>query len=1206
MSAYRRLLVLLFSAIAPLFGVEVFTQINLRMEREDEIRQEVSRLLDLIKAEQLGVIADIGHILFTLAETGIVQDGFANCDAMIDRLRLRYPAYLNIEVADAEGTVRCAADVRVLGVSIADLDSFRRALRADSAVVEVGEPSLRRGHINEDALVLPFRLGVRTPDGTPAGVITALLDIGWLEASLARKPLPSTAFVLLTDSSGIILARLPERPGTVGTPLAEQYRQFLSGDRRVVESTSVDGAPHVVAYAPPTAGMQTMMLAVGVDLAGAMRPVDTAAARTLATFAAVLLLSASGAAWGLRKFLSASDRAENATRKVAAVLASTTDMVVEVGRDWRATFVNEHAQRGIPGGGALLGRNIWDAFPEMVGTEAEEEYRNCIERRIATEFEHRLTNSGAWYAIRAFPSEGGMVVYARDVTARKAMEDERGRLHAELETNRRELEAKQRLLEAVLHSMPSGLFAVEAPAGRLLLHSAVTERMIGHPVTQARSVADYIRHGAIHPDGTPYRCEEYPLARALLTGEDVHQEEMLYRRGDGRIATFAVNATPVRDDAGHIIMAISSFNDISVRKAVEEALRRSEDHLNLALESAQAGTFEWDLRTGQIAWSAECYRLFGLLPGGDEPSYETWERVIHPDDLGRVLSYLQERYAVRRTDAQADYRVLHPDGTTRWIETSVRITYGADGKPSRIRGLCIDVTERKSVNEALRTSREHLRLALAAAGAGSWEWELSTGEWVWTDGQSSLRGVAPAPGSRFPRPPVTAVHPDDRERLEQAIQEAIAERRAEFSVEIRASRSGNGPRWLLTTGGIQYSGDGRPLRLVGVAIDITRRKEEEEALLRAKREAERADLAKSKFLAAASHDLRQPMQSMFLFAAGLHAHVQSERGKFALDMLERSLDTLRGLLDSLLDLSRMDANVIKPNWKDFDIGLVLEHIGASFAPVARDKGLAFDVVGTCDVAVHSDRDLLGRMVRNLVENAIKYTESGSVRLECHVVDGHARIEVRDTGIGIPPDQLEAIFDEFHQIGNPARTRTQGLGLGLSIVRRLSRILGHPVLVRSEPGSGSAFTVDVPLGRMPAVPTTPELPAPVFDGGGRLAVLIDDEPDLLLGLCEMFREWGYDTVIGSSATQALERLAADGRTPAVIVSDYCLGDEDTGLDAVRRIRDWLGRRIPAVILTGETAGRIRNETDEHAIGIAIKPVSPARLQRILRGQLGEPA
>ncbi len=225
--------------------------------------------------------------------------------------------------------------------------------------------------------------------------------------------------------------------------------------------------------------------------------------------------------------------------------------------------------------------------------------------------------------------------------------------------------------------------------------------------------------------------------------------------------------------------------------------------------------------------------------------------------------------------------------------------------------------------------------------------------------------------------------------------------------------------------------------------------------------AEDANNAKSRFLAAASHDLRQPLQSMFLFSELLERRMDDPQDREVLARLRSGLVTLKDMLDGLLDLSRLDVGLVRSERATFALRELLDELAAAYRPIAQARDLGFQV--SCDpaIVVMSDRQLLARMLRNLVENALRYTERGAISLACREQGPHVRVEVSDTGIGIAPDQLGRIFEEFYQVGNPERDREWGFGLGLSIVRRLSNVLDHPVLVSSVPGKGSTFAVLVP-------------------------------------------------------------------------------------------------------------------------------------------------
>ena len=396
-----------------------------------------------------------------------------------------------------------------------------------------------------------------------------------------------------------------------------------------------------------------------------------------------------------------------------------------------------------------------------------------------------------------------------------------------------------------------------------------------------------------------------------------------------------------------------------------------------------------------------------------------------------------------------------------------------------------------------------------------------------------------------------------------------------------------------------FGPDGRISAVIAVSRDVTERRRTEQALEEARAAAENADQGKSRFLAAASHDLRQPMQSMFLFAGALRPRIADTQGQEMLTMLERGLDTLKGLLDSLLDVSQLDVNVIQPRISAVAVRPFLEGIVAAYQPIAASRGLAVRIGADCDVQALSDPTLLGRMVRNLVENAIRYTERGGVMLDCRTEGNFLLIEVSDTGIGIAPEQLERVFEEFHQVDNPGRDKSRGLGLGLAIVQRLAGILDHPVEVRSSPGRGSVFSIRVPLDTTPAIqPTTAaHLPADV-PRDGKLVVLVDDDAIVLLGLRATLEGCGYQTVIAGSTEQALERLAGAGRAPDLVISDYRLRGGAVGTDAILAIRARVGQPVPGIILTGETGAECAREAAEHGFSIIHKPVTPRQLAACL--------
>jgi signal transduction histidine kinase/ActR/RegA family two-component response regulator len=389
---------------------------------------------------------------------------------------------------------------------------------------------------------------------------------------------------------------------------------------------------------------------------------------------------------------------------------------------------------------------------------------------------------------------------------------------------------------------------------------------------------------------------------------------------------------------------------------------------------------------------------------------------------------------------------------------------------------------------------------------------------------------------------------------------------------------------------------------VRLETEVAERKTAEAALEVARTEAEKSNQAKSRFLAAASHDLRQPLQSMFLFAHALYRHIADTRGRDELVKIERGLDVLKGLLDSLLDLSRLDINVIEPKIEAIPLQPMLDDLLASYRRVAASKSITLHGGPPCAVRVESDPTLLGRMVRNLVENAIRYTERGSITLTARPAGAVVRIAVEDTGIGIPADQLERIFEEFHQIGNPERDKGRGLGLGLSIVQHLSSILGHPVAVRSQLGRGSTFTIEVPLATAEAAEAAPPAaPQPVATG--RRVMVIDDDPMVLLALGSVFETWGYTVTMAGSEREAVEQCPPDA-PPQLVIADYRLRGGKVGTDAIRSVRAAVAAPIPGIVLTGETGNECVAAADSLGAMILHKPVTPNQLDFAVRHLFGD--
>jgi signal transduction histidine kinase/DNA-binding NarL/FixJ family response regulator len=379
--------------------------------------------------------------------------------------------------------------------------------------------------------------------------------------------------------------------------------------------------------------------------------------------------------------------------------------------------------------------------------------------------------------------------------------------------------------------------------------------------------------------------------------------------------------------------------------------------------------------------------------------------------------------------------------------------------------------------------------------------------------------------------------------------------------------------------------------LGALAANVNRMSEE---LGRLYRKLEEADLAKSRFLAAASHDLRQPLHALTLFVTQLRGEKNRAEKTRLIGRIDAAVAAMNELFNELLDISRLDAGVLVPSISEFPVNQLLDRIEMTFAAAAREKCLRLRVVSH-DAWIRSDFILLERILFNLVSNAIRYSEVGGVVVGCRGRAGALRIEVWDSGIGIPQDQQRNVFGEFYQVPVVARDSRGGLGLGLAIVERLCRLLGHPIELTSAPGQGSRFFISVPL--TAPVASTAHLPQPAVDHArGKSVVVIDDDALVLDGMRGVLKSWGCSVVTATSGEAALAALLE--RRPDMIISDYHLRDGKTGFEVIESIRRAFGTSIPAFLISGDTAPERLREARASGYYLLHKPVLPMTLRSVV--------
>jgi PAS domain S-box-containing protein len=370
----------------------------------------------------------------------------------------------------------------------------------------------------------------------------------------------------------------------------------------------------------------------------------------------------------------------------------------------------------------------------------------------------------------------------------------------------------------------------------------------------------------------------------------------------------------------------------------------------------------------------------------------------------------------------------------------------------------------------------------------------------------------------------------------------------------------------------------------------------------ARESADRANQGKSRFLATASHDLRQPLQTLALLNGALRRIDADPDSADALVQQELAIGAMSRLLNALLDISKLESGAIKPEPTDFRVGSVFEELRREFANLAANKGLQLDVE-MCTDCVHSDPSLVEQILRNLVSNAVKYTRQGSVRLRCLHEQAVVRLEVIDTGIGIPADQIPLIYDEFYQVGVPTNSSREGYGLGLSIVQRLVKLLQLKLDVRSEVGKGSAFSLILPASTRPvAIGCEPEARSPHLEQHQRSRVLlVEDDAAVRDATRLLLKVEGYRVTAVASLAEALQKVRdIDGVD--LLVTDFHLQEGETGIQVIAALREALQSPLKAVLITGDTSTAMKELPRDPYLRMASKPIRAEELLAIMRALL----
>jgi PAS domain S-box-containing protein len=501
-------------------------------------------------------------------------------------------------------------------------------------------------------------------------------------------------------------------------------------------------------------------------------------------------------------------------------------------------------------------------------------------------------------------------------------------------------------------------------------------------------------------------------------------------------------------------------------------------------------------------------------------------------------------------------------------------------------------SERRLQGIELLDREARLQEALRAGGVVAFEWDIDADQVRHSQNAVPILGF----GSKDVFSAcelLERVHPDDRAHVTASVHGANPDKPS-YSVTFRYQRAdGANEMWLEQVATAQFDSDGSPMHVRGLTTDITQRRRYEEEISRAQTLAERADRTKSIFLAAASHDLRQPLQTLRLLHGELAQRHPDGDGQKTIAGIGHSIDTMSSMLSSLLDINRLETGNLRPSKSDFTVNDLFNSAATDLLHPLEEKGLQWRVVPS-DLVVRSDKRMLEEMIRNLLSNAIRYTDRGKILLGCRRAGDRIRIEVWDTGIGIPGDQMPHIFEEYY-----CDAERGGFGLGLAIVRRLGEILDHRVDVRSTPGRGTAFSIEVPRGRARAdvveSVSTSDLDGQIFRG---TVLVIEDETSVRSALNRTLTSRGIGVIGAATASDATSLIKQKDLRPNLLLCDYNLPGPMNGVESIKSLRAALAWNLPAIVMTGDTRSKTMEAIASYGVSVLVKPFSGDELIQLM--------
>lgn len=663
--------------------------------------------------------------------------------------------------------------------------------------------------------------------------------------------------------------------------------------------------------------------------------------------------------------------------------------------------------------------------------------------------------------------------------------------------------------------------------------------------------------------------------------------------------------------------AVVAHENITSAKLAQSAQLESAEQLRLLVEAANVGLWDWDLLTNTVTFSKEWKSQLGYDENEISNDFGEWESRVHPDDLEPALQRVRQSLAGPGQAHEVEFRMRHKDGSWRWIYTRAEVTFESTGKPIRMQGCHVDITRRMEAEAETVLLAQRLSLATGAASIGVWDWDVAADRWFANDTYFTMLGYSPEEGFGDRSVWLDRVHPKDRARVTDKIQKVLAGSADRYEYEARLRHADGTYRWVRVVGSmLETNPEGAPTRLIGVRIDITDSRRTQEALeeselrlgrlnaelekriaertvalVSATDEATRANRAKSEFLSRMSHELRTPMNAILGYAQLLEMETSDTRQANYVAHILKGGRHLLDLINEVLELSRIEADRVDLSIEAVRVSDIVHECRLLVLPIAEGAGVTIDdLTMDSELYIRADQQRLRQVLMNLLANAIKYNlRGGAVQTSVHCEGDTVRIDVADTGVGVPPELRDRLFQPFERLG-ATESEIEGTGLGLSLSLRMANAMGGNLSYRpGESGSGSVFSVTLARGEAPTIvheATATVLESRIIAAG--TVLYIEDNPSNVQIVRDVLARFPDVRLLVAMQGRMGIDLAEEHR-PDLILLDLHLPDMEGAhvLAELKAIHSLQG--IPVIVLSADATNRqIKRLLDQGAHAYMTKP------------------